>query len=295
MVRVWHNLLEEARNQDKLRTLLQQVMADPNAAITARLTELLAKEPVIEAAEPGILANAEGWHGSDDAALERQILEQPTLLDAAFLAGGLRLAPAVCRLLVRLPSGRYHGTGLRIGPDLLLSNHHVLFDRQHGDAPASEVEAWFGYENDALGRPLTHQVVTCRPETIVGGRDHGWAAVRVASSMPSSAPVVDITAGLGVEVYIGDRVHLVLHPNGGVKKLGLHHNVVAFVDADVLRYWTDSEAGSPGSPIFDQHWRLVALHQGWIEHPGDGPGQQYRNQGRRITRVAEGLAANGLL
>lgn len=297
MVRVWHDLLEEARNQDKLRTLLQQVLAGPDAAVAGRVAELLADEPPVEAPEPGGPGDGGGWKGFDDRdALERQIQDQPTLLDVAFLARGLQLAPAVCRLLVRLPSGRYYGTGLRIGADLLLTNHHVLFDWDQGDAPASQVEAWFGYENDTAGRALAHEVVPCRPETIAGDKDHDWAAIRTAAGMPRAAPIVDVAGSVDVPVQVGDRVYIIQHPNGGVKKIGMHHNLVRFVDEDVLQYWTDTEAGSSGSPVFDEQWRLVALHHRWVESAGaGGAGREFRNQGRRIGRVAEGLSARGLM
>jgi hypothetical protein len=62
----------------------------------------------------------------------------------AFLQRGVELAPAVARLLVTLPDGRYYGTGFRIGEDLLLTNHHVLFGA--AGTSATGVEAWLRYE-----------------------------------------------------------------------------------------------------------------------------------------------------
>ena len=114
--------------------------------------------------------------------------------------------------------------------------------------------------------------------------------------MPSAAPIVDVAASVDVPVRVGDRVYIIQHPNGGVKKIGMHHNLVRFVDEDVLQYWTDTEAGSSGSPVFDEQWRLVALHHRWVESAGAGAaGREFRNQGRRIARVAEGLTAHGLI
>ncbi|MGH8827479.1 MAG: trypsin-like peptidase domain-containing protein [Jiangellaceae bacterium] len=290
MTLVWHDLLEEARNQDKLRTLVQQLAAGPTA-VAGRVAELVSAQPVIEAPKSG--GPARDWAGFDDRdALERQIFDEPSLLDVAFLVRGLELAPAVCRLLVRLPTGRFYGTAFRIGADLLLTNHHVLFDQKAGDAPATDVEAWFGYENDVLGRQLAHEVVSGRPDTIVGAKDHDWAVVRVGSPLPANAPVIDLT--IPGPVGVDDRVYIIQHPNGGVKKIGMHHNIVRFVDDDVVQYWTDTEAGSSGSPVFDEQWRLVALHHRWVEDKHDGA-QEYRNQGRRISRVVEGLAAAGVM
>ena len=62
----------------------------------------------------------------------------------------------------------------------------------------------------------------------------------------------------------------------------------------MVQYLTDTYAGSSGSPVFDERWRLVALHHRWVKYKRQGE-IEYRNQGRRITRVAAGLSAAGIL
>lgn len=46
MAQVWHDLLEEARNQDKLRALVESVVAGPDPVVAARVAQLVAQEPV---------------------------------------------------------------------------------------------------------------------------------------------------------------------------------------------------------------------------------------------------------
>lgn len=290
MQMVWHDVIQQARNQDKLRTLLQQIAGSGDAAVALRLQEFLAAAPVVAAptGQPGPVA----WKGfGDREELERRIFDESTLLDIAFLRRGVQLSAAVARLLVTLPGGQYYGTAFRIGGDLLLTNHHVLYDQDSGK-PASEVVAWFGYENDLAGQPLAHQTVTCLPETIAGDAERDWAVIRVGTPMPASSPVIKLT-GAG-PVRPDDRVYIIQHPNGGTKKIGMIHNVVRYVDDDVIQYWTDTEAGSSGSPVFDEDWQLVALHHRWVEQQNQGV-TEYRNQGQRISRVADGLTAAGLL
>lgn len=287
MQSVWHELITKARNQDRLPELLDQVAAS-GKAVAARLRELTADSPVLEAPAVGTQPT---WRGSvGRGELERQIFDEPTLLDVAFLRRGVELAPAVARLLVTLPSGRYYGTGFRISEDLLLTNHHVLCDPDGTSATA--VAAWLHYELDTMGRPREHQVIDCHTDTIAGDQTHDWAVIRAAAPLPVTVPILDLANAESVAV--GERVYIIQHPHGGMKKIGMHHNVVRHVDDDVVQYWTDTEPGSSGSPVFNERWQLVALHQQWVEaRPRSA--REYRNQGRRITRVSERIKATGLL
>ncbi|MFD8383864.1 trypsin-like peptidase domain-containing protein [Streptomyces sp. NPDC059679] len=299
---VWHDLITKARNQNRLRALLEQV-AENDEAVAHRLRELMAAEPVVEA--PAAVDSGVAWKGFDARdAWERQIFDQPTLLDVAFMRRGVELAPAVVRLLVTLESGRAYGTAFRIGEDLLLTNHHVLYDIGLGPGPgtgpgpgpgfgpATRVEAWLHYELDTAARHRAHTVVRCRPETITGDPAHDWAVIRADGPLPDDIPVVELADSEPVSV--GERVSIIQHPNGGVKKIGMHHNIVRHVDDDVIQYWTDTEAGSSGSPVFNERWQLVGLHHRWVAVEELGK-REFRNQGRRISRVAEGLASAGVL
>lgn len=282
MQSVWHDLITKARNQNRLRELLGQVAAS-GEAVAARLRELTAEDPLVEA--PAAPDQPTVWRGFDDRGeLERQVFDEPSLLDVAFMQRGVELAPAVARLLVTRPSGRYYGTAFRVGDDLLLTNHHVLFD---GPAvKATGVAAWLHYELDVAGRPRAYQVAECRPDTIIGNARHDWAVIRTREPLSADVPVVDLAAA--DHVRINERVYIIQHPNGGVKKIGMHHNVVRYVDDNVIQYWTDTERGSSGSPVFNERWQVVALHHRSVEAGSPGM-REYRNQGRCIARVVEGL------
>ncbi|BDZ54108.1 trypsin-like serine peptidase [Agromyces marinus] len=287
MAYAWPEVLAEARRRDLLRALLA-VIAGQDAAVATRLDELLDERPVLPAPSPDG-AGALVPDATERDRLERQVGAEPTLLDISFLERGLELAAAVARLLVTLSDGEYHGTAFRIGEDLLLTNHHVLFD----DAgPATRVTAWFGYERSFAGAQREVQVVDGDPASIVGSADHDWAVVRTATPMPQRAPVIPL-AGAPVPAEL-DRVYIIQHPNGGVKKIGMVHNLVVEVTDDVLRYRTDTEQGSSGSPVFDEQWRLVGLHNRWDARTVDGR-TEYYNEGRRIDRVATALSGAGVI
>lgn len=167
----------------------------------------------------------------------------------------------------------------------------MLHDWDHSNRPARLVEAWFDYELDAAGATRQMSVVRCDPVTIIGDREHDWGVVRLASKAPDSAAVLDLT---GTDPPCPDEyVFIIQHPDGGPKMIGLSHNLVRYVDDNVLQYWTDTKAGSSGSPVFNQRWEIVGLHHRWVEAP-EGEGVSYRNQGRRIERVLDGLRAHGI-
>ncbi|MFE9773590.1 trypsin-like peptidase domain-containing protein [Streptomyces sp. NPDC005931] len=287
---LWFDLITVARNQNKLRPLLAQIEQGPDAAVAERVRELTADHPRVEAPEPQPPPGA--WkHFTAPGIQERQIFGTATFQDVAFLRRGTEQATGVCQLRVTDRQGNpYHGTAFRVGRELLLTNHHVL--HASDGSPMARVEAWFGYERDLDGRDLQHVTVACDPATVAGDATDDWAVIAVAEPMPEQAVVLRLDEG--ATVGVGDRVYIVQHPNGGVKKLAARHNVVRHVDDQVVQYWTDTDKGSSGSPVFDERWRLVALHR---RHTWTGrlsERTEYRNEGVRIERVVAGMAIAGL-
>jgi len=115
----------------------------------------------------------------------------------------------------------------------------------------------------------------------------------------------------------GDRVFIIQHPRGQEQQIvlsdnnvlpnGLYHNF--------LRYRADSDYGSSGSPVFNEHWQLIALHHAAIgdltleditagtpaaesttssPSPSAPPSQIYAQQGVRICRILQDLKQKSL-
>jgi V8-like Glu-specific endopeptidase len=288
----WRSILAEARAEERLSALLS-VVREMRPPIGPRLDELLSSRPVLE---PGtgqlddLSGHGVGWKGFGG---ERLIMAgNDTLLGIAFLGTGVDRSRSICRVTATFgPERAAHGTAALIGPDLLLTNHHVLHDWDRGGAAAVSVEAWFGYELDEAGQERQRSVVPCATETITGERDHDWAVVRTAMAPPGDSFVLSLRGGAAPRP--GDYVFIIQHPEGGPKMIALSHNLVRHVDSNVLQYWADTKAGSSGAPVFNRRWEVVGLHHRWVEAP-DGDGVAYRNQGQRIERVLEDLERHGL-
>ncbi|MEH2247345.1 LamG-like jellyroll fold domain-containing protein [Nostoc sp.] len=91
----------------------------------------------------------------------------------------------------------------------------------------------------------------------------------------------------------GDSIIIVQHAKGKKKQIALNDGVIDYgLYKKFLRYKTDSDYGSSGSPVFNNKWQLVALHHAAIFQPTDDTTKQQTviaQQGIRICRIIEDL------
>ncbi len=283
---IWFAAFNVAAQHLRLPELVTCATAE-SPALAARVDELRRVTPPLPAKSAHPPTSNE-FHGfSDGAKRERQIVAGlPTLLDVRFLALGTERAKSVCRVEATFDGAVSTGTGFRIGETRILTNHHVVFDEEDGDRPASAVQVHFRHELGLDGQPLAPlSVLGHAGERLRGERDRDWAIIDFTAQLPGDAPALEI-GGPRQAVAVDDRVAIIQHPNGLPKKIALAHNLVRFVDADVVQYWTDTDEGSSGAPVFNERWEVVALHHAAVEI-GQQDQYGYRNQGQAIARIAE--------
>lgn len=291
-VEVWFSAVGTARNHGKLRELLATVLTLPEAGgIAPRIKEFLADAPPVEAKAP--LAVEPSLEPQWGEGFERILGGTNTLIDFAFVREGVRAGSAVCRLTVNYPSNvSAHGTGFLIGPNLILTNHHVLYDWGFEKQPARKVDVWFDYERDPQGGERKVCALAGNPATIGGQSAWDWAVIQTTEPIPDRyAP---LPLGAKTPVSVDDRVYIVQHPDGGPKLIGMHDNRVRDVSDRFVQYRTDTKGGSSGSPVCNDRWEVVALHHKYIKTSGPDGRPEYRNQGVNIHRVIAGLEAAGV-
>jgi len=293
----WRSVFDVAAGHGKVDRLFDLVI-ERHPQLRIPLDGLRSAEPVLDAEalvppeqrDPA----APGWKNfSADGQAEAIIVAgQPTFVDIAFLAVGMARARAVCRMVTRFPGGIGSGTGFRVGRRHLLTNYHVLFDARNGDTRATAIEAWFDYEDDVDGTAKRITQIRCDPSTIVAEKPDDWALITTAEPIPEQFPALALNRG--PVPAVDDRVYIIQHPGGRPKQVAFSHNLVRAVLPDVLQYWTDTDLGSSGAPVFDERWNVVGLHHFSVEAPA-GERVGVRNQGRRIDRVVQRIQAHEAL
>lgn len=210
-------------------------------------------------------------------------------------------------------NGNAAGTGFLVGPDAVLTNWHVVEGAIQAGA-LSAVTCRFDYLRlvDGTRQPGVsvglHQAgclsfgsyapaeltkTPDNPEPNSGELD--YALLRLASAVGNKNDGEERgwirLPDSEMPMKKGDPLIIVQHPDGSPMKLALDTNAILGVNANRtrVRYTTNTEAGSSGSPVFTLDWALVALH-----HFGDPAwvGPVY-NQGVPAQLIRQKITQDG--
>ncbi len=292
---MWFEIIQRLTSEGKLRDAVEgAVLQFPGNPRTGFLRELLADTPAAVSAEPPQMSAP-----FDDTVTEPEALlffddltiptgKVPGLI--ATLEKLMAVTPAVCLLKVENQLGEFYGTGFRISKKLVLTNHHVLFPK---DKVATRVIADFGFETSAAGVSSDVTSLAADVASIDGEKMDDWAVISVAG-MKDDWPVLEV-CGLPDPV-VGGAAFILQHPGGHQKRLGFVRNTISDVKDGTVRYLTDTQPGSSGSPVFDSAARLIAMHNAGgqpVTIAGKPP--VAKNQGIRISRVAERLKSKKII
>jgi V8-like Glu-specific endopeptidase len=226
----------------------------------------------------------------------------------------------VCRVEI---GGNAAGTGFLVGPDAVLTNYHVLEAVLEGTRPATTVTCRFDYKVLADKSRVEGTVVGLHPTD--WKLDFSRYSAAEKTQTPDTPPptpdeldytLVRLARQLGEEpvtpkggseapkrgwltlstpaTAFTPKMPLMIaqHPDGKPLKLAVDTESVIGVNPNRtrVRYATNTEPGSSGSPVFDLEWNLVALH-----HFGD-PAYDHPpayNQGVPIDLIQQRIAAQG--
>jgi endonuclease/exonuclease/phosphatase family metal-dependent hydrolase/S1-C subfamily serine protease len=194
-------------------------------------------------------------------------------LPARYLRDGAHRARAVCR--IRTPGSL--GTGFFIASrGFIMTNNHVLpsVDVARGSVAESGFEDGLDVTRVAFLPDRFFVTDSALDFTIVACEENSLPDVEAVPLLRDPATVTR-----------GEAVNIIQHPRGRPKEIAIHNNDVLRVLDRVIRYSTDTEPGSSGSPVFNNSWQLVALHHaGW-----SAGGGRATNEGIRLSAIVAHL------
>lgn len=201
-----------------------------------------------------------------------RIIEESQLQGVQFFEFGLIAARTVCRILIRDPASGAsgYGTGVLVGPGLLMTNNHVL-----GDAGMATVSlAQFDYLKSATGRLEEPSEFELRPDKFfVTNEALDFTLIATSETSREGDAVQDrgwctLIPGSG-KALMTERVNIIQHPGGERMQIAIRDNTIVAMPGDFLQYRADTQRGSSGSPVFNSLWELAALHHAGVPDRDD--------------------------
>jgi endonuclease G len=89
----------------------------------------------------------------------------------------------------------------------------------------------------------------------------------------------------------GQHINIIQHPSGRRKEVALQRNNITNIYTTRIRYTTDTEPGSSGSPVFNNEWDLIAIHHAAGEWDSTN-GVWVNNEGMRIDKIVADLRSH---
>ncbi|MEN8174154.1 MAG: serine protease [Pseudomonadota bacterium] len=224
------------------------------------------------------------WSGGETVRPDTRMLAEAIIGDPNFkaiwwLESAIHAARSVAR--VKLAAGS--ATGFLIAPDILMTNNHVFEDGN--DARHARIQ--FNYRLTADGDLAPRDEWECDPDDLFktnAALDYSIVRMKLKDGKPPGDTWGFLNLRHGVTVNPNQRVNIIQHPQGRFQEIVFRDNQVKDVRDTHIQYLTDTDYGTSGSPVFDDWFNVVALHNQRVPDPND-PHRWYRNHGFRVEAI----------
>ncbi len=214
-----------------------------------------------------------------DPPIYEKLMADNAFLKIDWLAQGLEKAKSVCKIHT---SAGYIGTGFLVQGGFIFTNNHVIASA--AIAQYSEIE--FGYDNPEVNS-VRYRLDHTQFHTL---RALDYTKVKVIDNPEAPLAQWGVLEINPIIPQAQDTLLIIQHPRGRPKEL-------AFSDGNIstwehrLHYEISTEPGSSGSPVFDIHWNVVAIHHAGGNIPVNGQGDiKYVNEGILFKYIEEDLS-----
>ncbi len=223
----------------------------------------------------------------------------------------------VCRIeIIKKNNHKEFGTGFLVAPNVVITNYHVIEAVDLGQAVPDHVILRFDYKQLADGKVVNkgkeyhledNWLIDKSPyvENQLPTPDElDYALLRV-DGVPGEEPIgnnpdpeaakrewIKLPTEPYYQFFPDTPLLIVQHPNAQPLKLAFDTEAIIDINENgtIVRYKTNTEPGSSGSPCFDINWNLVALH-----HSGDPDWNPTYNAGSPFSAICSRLEKQGLL
>jgi endonuclease G, mitochondrial len=197
------------------------------------------------------------------------------------------------------PEYPHAGTAWLVAPTLAVTNHHVVNARSAIDGPAPQASdadlalqaaaAVVRFDYDTEDSPGVDVACTSLE---AWSPELDYAVLRLASD-PQRRPLPLQPGMLKAGLADNLAVNVIQHPDGKAKRLGIRNNIVHDTTDKDVRYFTDTQRGSSGSPVLTDGWAVCALHRGSrrVDVKFQGKASSYVNVGTQIGAILDDLKA----
>lgn len=248
----------------------------------------------------------------DRSDFEKIMRGRDNIVPIEWLSKAVERSKIVCK--VELSTGG-SGTGFLIKGGYVLTNHHVICKH----FPFLQSPCDFSCKTDnscpIRGRILLNDQASANAndkipyeldpaDTYIVNKDLDYALIKIKDN---PAHPLSKWGHAEIEAFKlpqkDDLVNIIQHPGGKMKMIAMPDVVLNnWQEKNYLFYMADTKPGSSGSPVFNQDWKVVALHHAGKNEKSSGGGITINangdvhpaNRGILIGAIQRDLATHGI-
>lgn len=228
----------------------------------------------------------------DETIFEVQIGES-NFLPACFLELGAKVSRAICKIEAegvnyKGKSGSWEGTGFMVSENILLTNHHVLNSLD----VARNATCIFNFQQDENEKMQPTKRFQINPDRLfltspIANNGLDFTFVWVDQEPGDEFGFININRDY-FKVFVNEVANIIQHPKGNPKSIVLQENKILSQDTTLIHYSSDTEPGSSGAAVFNNAWKLTALHHASKKSSGQGAEADFEfvNEGIKLSAIA---------
>jgi len=230
--------------------------------------------------------------------LEKILGDKAQLMEINWLQKAIKASRSVCKVMV---SNGVVGTGFMLRGGYVLTNNHVIENVKQ----AANSKIIFNFQKDVDGNTEPVKAYTLDTSVFVDNDYKNpdtldYTLVKVHDHDGELAEWGHLEIEKFLDPQQDGRVNIIQHPEGKSMKIALPDKIISMWK-QYLFYLADTKGGSSGSPVFNQDWKIIALHHAGKDKESRGGGFQINeagevrpsNRGILIKNILEDIKSKG--